>query len=422
VCVCVLTYLHPLLFATYATHLSITFPTYPAVNVIKFWNRPSPHHSLLCCNNKSIQFWKLSDSKTPSSAVVYDSASQDPHEGMASGERVPQTMPEQDLDFGTNVISRNKASFERGHLFSIHSLSINSDGESFLSADDLRINIWNVNRPKEQAYAILDSTPSAEENIADLVTCAKFHETDPNLLLYGSSLGSAYLCDMRQSALLHAGPGTIEFKSESAQDAYTVNDNDGYMDNACDFSEIVSSILDCNITLDGRHVITRDYMALRLWDTRFSAKPVAELEVHPHLVPHFPKLLENEAIFDQFLCSVSSSGRFYATGSYGDTFMIHDAATGHSSTILARDDTRRVDLVGQQSYDYPLHTTHNSHQHQQQQQQKGEKKGPTTPHNSYKATFEEEEFQCSTLKVAFHPRQESLAVAGLFKIFLYSPV
>jgi serine/threonine-protein phosphatase 2A regulatory subunit B len=35
--------------------------------------------------------------------------------------------------------------YQNAHTYHIHSLSVNSDGETFLSADDLRINLWNFN-------------------------------------------------------------------------------------------------------------------------------------------------------------------------------------------------------------------------------------------------------------------------------------
>ncbi len=34
--------------------------------------------------------------------------------------------------------------FANAHAYHINSISINSDGESFLSADDLRVNLWNM--------------------------------------------------------------------------------------------------------------------------------------------------------------------------------------------------------------------------------------------------------------------------------------
>jgi serine/threonine-protein phosphatase 2A regulatory subunit B len=35
--------------------------------------------------------------------------------------------------------------YQNAHAYHINSISVNSDGETFVSADDLRINLWNMN-------------------------------------------------------------------------------------------------------------------------------------------------------------------------------------------------------------------------------------------------------------------------------------
>jgi serine/threonine-protein phosphatase 2A regulatory subunit B len=35
--------------------------------------------------------------------------------------------------------------YQNAHGYHINSISVNSDGESYISADDLRINLWNLN-------------------------------------------------------------------------------------------------------------------------------------------------------------------------------------------------------------------------------------------------------------------------------------
>lgn len=34
--------------------------------------------------------------------------------------------------------------FANAHTYHVNSISVNSDGETYLSADDLRINLWNL--------------------------------------------------------------------------------------------------------------------------------------------------------------------------------------------------------------------------------------------------------------------------------------
>lgn len=45
---------------------------------------------------------------------------------------------------GSQVTAANKRSYPNAHAYHINSLSVNVDGETFISADDLRINLWNL--------------------------------------------------------------------------------------------------------------------------------------------------------------------------------------------------------------------------------------------------------------------------------------
>lgn len=51
------------------------------------------------------------------------------------------------------------------------------------------------------------------------------------------------------------------------------------------FSEIVASISDIKSTPDGRYIVSRDYMTLKLWDVNMEARPVKTINVHEHLRP-----------------------------------------------------------------------------------------------------------------------------------------
>lgn len=44
--------------------------------------------------------------------------------------------------------------FTNAHAYHINSISINSDCETYLSADDLRINLWNLNIT-DRSFSIL---------------------------------------------------------------------------------------------------------------------------------------------------------------------------------------------------------------------------------------------------------------------------
>lgn len=49
------------------------------------------------------------------------------------------------------------------------------------------------------------------------------------------------------------------------------------------FSEIIASISDITFSRDGRFILSRDYMTLKLWDLNKENAPVATYNVHEHL-------------------------------------------------------------------------------------------------------------------------------------------
>ncbi len=51
------------------------------------------------------------------------------------------------------------------------------------------------------------------------------------------------------------------------------------------FSEIIASISDIRFSRDGRYILSRDYMNLKLWDLAMENKPVVTLAVHEELRP-----------------------------------------------------------------------------------------------------------------------------------------
>ncbi|KAI5442521.1 hypothetical protein KIW84_011538 [Lathyrus oleraceus] len=103
-----------------------------------------------------------------------------------------------------------------------HQKLLAGDGETFISADDLRINLWNL-EISNQSFNIVNVKPANMEDLTEVITSAEFHPTHCNTLAYSSSKGSIRLVDLRQSALCdsHAklfeeqeAPGSRSFFTE----------------------------------------------------------------------------------------------------------------------------------------------------------------------------------------------------------------
>ncbi|XP_078428946.1 serine/threonine protein phosphatase 2A 55 kDa regulatory subunit B beta isoform-like isoform X2 [Wolffia australiana] len=221
------------------------------------------------------------------------------------------------VSYETSLMARCRRVYAHAHDYHINSISVNSDGETFISADDLRINLWNL-EISDQSFNIVDMKPSNMEDLTEVITAAEFHPRQCNTLAYSSSKGCIRLVDLRQSALcdnhcqlfeVHEAPGSRSF-----------------------FTEIIASISDIKFSRDGRHILSRDYMTLKLWDINMDAGPVATFNVHEHLRPRLCDLYENDSIFDKFECCLSGDGSRVATGSYSNLFRVFGTVPGSTET------------------------------------------------------------------------------------------
>jgi serine/threonine-protein phosphatase 2A regulatory subunit B len=68
------------------------------------------------------------------------------------------------------------------------------------------------------------------------------------------------------------------------------------------FSEIISSLSDVKFSHDGRYILSRDYLSLKIWDINMESRPVKTIPIHDHLRGKLCDLYENDCIFDKFEC------------------------------------------------------------------------------------------------------------------------
>ncbi|CAI0392124.1 unnamed protein product [Linum tenue] len=194
----------------------------------------------------------------------------------------------------TSLVARCRRVYAHAHDYHINSISNNSDGETFISADDLRINLWNL-EISNQSFNIVDVKPANMEDLTEVITSAEFHPNQCNMLAYSSSKGSIRLIDLRQSALCDSHAKLFEEQEAPGSRSF--------------FTEIIASISDIKFAKDGRYLLSRDYMTLKLCD-----------------------LYENDSIFDKFECCLSGDGSRVATGSYSNLFRVFGCSPGSTET------------------------------------------------------------------------------------------
>ncbi|CAF1010184.1 unnamed protein product [Adineta steineri] len=200
-----------------------------------------------------------------------------------------------------------KRVFGNAHTYHINSISLNSDQETFLSADDLRINLWHT-EVTDQSFNIVDIKPPNMEDLTEVITGAEFHPRECNLFVYSSSRGIIRLCDMRQSALCDRHCKVFEEPEDPTTRSF--------------FSEIISSISDIKFSHSGRYMLTRDFLNLKVWDLQMDNKPVETYPIHEYLRTKLCVLYENDCIFDKFECCWSPRDDHLLTGSYHNLFKV----------------------------------------------------------------------------------------------------
>ncbi|CAA3017244.1 serine threonine phosphatase 2A 55 kDa regulatory subunit B beta isoform isoform X1 [Olea europaea subsp. europaea] len=396
------------------------------INKIRWCQMANNALFLLSTNDKTIKFWKVQEKKVkkisemnvdPSKAagnggVANASVSAGPNNNLANGSYLDQSYNclSKDASFPPRVISSlrlpvvtsNEISlvakcrrvYAHAHDYHINSISNNSDGETFISADDLRINLWNL-EISNQSFNIVDVKPTNMEDLTEVITSAEFHPTHCNTLAYSSSKGSIRLIDLRQSALCDSHSKIFEEQEAPGSRSF--------------FTEIIASISDIKFAKDGRHILSRDYMTLKLWDVNMDSGPVATFQVHEYLRPKLCDLYENDSIFDKFECCLSGNGQRVATGSYSNLFRVFGCAEGstEATTLEASKNPTRRQVQTPSRTSRGLSSTITN----------AVRRGADSP--GVDANGNSFDFTTKLLHLAWHPTENSIACAAANSLYMY---
>jgi serine/threonine-protein phosphatase 2A regulatory subunit B len=165
-------------------------------------------------SDKTIKLWKVFEKslRVVSESNHFDGQRPVPPPTQRSLLRLPRTTQQDHI-----IAAVPRKVYSNAHAYHIHSISVNSDQETYISADDLRINLWNLNisdqsfskhrRNIQQLHLItgyldiVDIKPVNMEELTEVITATEFHPTHCNLFMYSSSKSNIKLADMRDSAL-----------------------------------------------------------------------------------------------------------------------------------------------------------------------------------------------------------------------------
>ncbi|KAL9085344.1 MAG: hypothetical protein Q9165_007635 [Trypethelium subeluteriae] len=387
------------------------------INKIKWCRRQNASHYLLSTNDKTIKLWKVFEKSLK--VVAENNLTHDPTPGGAVGGGAPIRNPNvhfrSALDLklprlthhDTVVAAVPRKTYANAHAYHINSISVNSDGETFISSDDLRINLWNLNIQNE-SFNIVDIKPANMEELTEVITAAEFHPQSCNWFMYASSKGTIKLADMRESALCDQHAKQFEQEEDPASRSF--------------FSEIISSISDVRFSYDGRYILSRDYLTVKIWDVNMERQPVKTIPIHEHLRPRLCDTYENDSIFDKFEVVFSGDAKNVMTGSYNNNFMIYPSETEKDTEIVLQADKSafKAKKVGvptpMNSATSPTGST-NSKKGNSRANSPAAGAGGQGGRMRKETDADQIDFNKKILHMSWHPSEDSIAIAATNNVF-----
>ncbi|CAJ0845881.1 2890_t:CDS:2 [Entrophospora sp. SA101] len=301
---------------------------------------------------KTIKLWKVFEKSLKVVAENNLSDGLKPQNGKIQNLRLPKL-----AQHDTIIAAVPRKVYANAHAYHINSISINSDD-------------------------IVDIKPANMEELVEVITAAEFHPIHCNLFMYSSSKGTIKLSDMRISALCDQHAKMFEEQEDPANKSF--------------FSEIISSISDVKFSKDGKYILSRDYLTLKIWDINMENKPLKTINIHDHLRTKLCDLYENDCIFDKFECTFSGDGQNVLTGSYDNYFHIYDQEGLTDISLQADKSAFKAKRVGSKSK--PL---------------RGRVKKD-------EINVDNIDFNKKILHASWHPNENSIAVAATNNLFIFT--
>lgn len=307
------------------------------------------------------------------------------------------------------VNTTTKYCFSNAHSYHINSLSTCADGETFLSADDLRINVWSLNVP-DTSYSkilillvqligedILDIKPSQLEFITEVITTAEYHPFNSYEFLYATSKGLINLIDTRKKAQISTS-SIVLTPPASPKNV---------------FSELVNVVSSAKYSRDAKYIYSRDFLSIYMWDPRSPKEPVNRFPIHDYLSPRICEFFDSDLIYDRFDIALSPTGSSVMGGSYGDHFFIYDTLNQSAIPFEAnRTALKRKQLSkGHLSTNSPFGRASST-------SMSAVKCLSTT--NSVYPSPEQVKTDRKVINLAWHPTENSIAVGATSMLYIFS--
>jgi len=351
------------------------------INKIKWCRKSSNSLMLLSTNDKTIKLWKVSERQLKTVSHMNMNSTHSPSFTKTSALQIPKLTRN-----GAVLAATPRRKYSNAHAYHINSISVCSDGETFISADDLRVNMWNLSRC-DRSFTIVDIKPENMEELTEVITSAVFHPHNCNQFMFSSSCGKIMLGDLRAAAICDSHMKCMYEPDDSSNNSF--------------FSEIIASISDVKFSGCGKYAISRNYLGIKVWDLAMENKPVATISINNHLKPKLCDLYENDCIFDKFELAVNGDGSKICTGAYHNFFHVY----GRNGKLEA--DMRAVKPTISPSVKRKVALGF------------GSKKKKAAKENESPRNPEDIDFNQKILHVTWHPTENKVAMAAKNLLYIY---
>ncbi|KAF2982819.1 hypothetical protein EK904_001360 [Melospiza melodia maxima] len=136
------------------------------INKIRWLPQQNAAHFLLSTNDKTIKLWKISErDKRAEGYNLKDEDGRLREPCRVTELRVPTLKP---MDLMVEASPRR--TFANAHTYHINSISVNSDYATYLSADDLRINLWHLEVTNRSFIFEEPEDPSSRSFFSEIIS------------------------------------------------------------------------------------------------------------------------------------------------------------------------------------------------------------------------------------------------------------
>ena len=74
------------------------------------------------------------------------------------------------------LAAKQKKKYANAHTYHVNSIALSSDQQTFITADDLRINLWNLEH-ENKAFNVIDMKPPNMEELTEVCTAFMLQDT-----------------------------------------------------------------------------------------------------------------------------------------------------------------------------------------------------------------------------------------------------